>query len=225
MIPAAGLVGTAGGARKQGGQRCAGQQGGASPAPTVRRLLLPAAAEGTVELNETLVFSTASTSESEFGAEEGALAIEDFEIRGGATSVAHIGQADRLDEVRNAIFLADADLVALLVADECIGNISERVLDRLAVGDQRLLVLRFGDVQVAAKSSAGENGLAHVGAVGPDSELRTHQAGEGAAASKRAAAGAGERDLRKELSFGNTDFSVGSDHGLLSFANIGAALK
>src|SRR5579863_1516712 len=157
VILAAGLDGC--GRRDAQGGICsrAGQAHG-KPRP-YRRLLLPAAAEGTVKLNETLVFGTASTGESELGAEERALAIQDFEIRGGATSVAHIGQADGLDEVCNAIFLADADLVALLVADERIGNISERVLNRLAVGEQRLLVLRFGDVQVPAKSSAGENGL------------------------------------------------------------------
>ena len=162
----AGVLGGCGGRGTLGGGAGRGK-----PRPYKRGLLLPAAAEGTVELNETLVFGAAGAGESEFGAEEGALAIQDFEIRGGATSVAHIGQADGLDEVRNAIFLADADLVALLVADECIGNISEHVLNGLAVGDQRLLVLRFGDSQVAAKSSAGENGLAHLGAVGPDSEL------------------------------------------------------
>ena len=67
MILRAGKVGAAGGAR------WAGQQGGAAgrgkPRP-YRRLLLPAAAEGTVELNETLVFGTASTCESELSGEE-----------------------------------------------------------------------------------------------------------------------------------------------------------
>src|ERR1700688_1435005 len=118
---------------RAGWARGAGHAGGSKPRPhrEASGLLLPAAAEGTVKLNETLVFGTSSACESEFRGKEGALAVQDFEIRGRASLVAHIGQANGLHEVCNAIFLTDSDLVVLLVADECIGNIAERVLNRL----------------------------------------------------------------------------------------------
>ena len=57
-----------------------------------------------------------------------------------------------------------------LIADQRIGYIAERALDGLPVGDQCLLVLRLSQSQIPAQGSAGENGLAHLGAVGPDSE-------------------------------------------------------
>src|SRR6266576_1891299 len=97
------------------------------------------------------------------------------------------------------------------VADECVGHIAECPLNGLAVRNQSLLVLRLGYPQIPSKGSARENGLAYLGAVGPDPKLRAHQAGESAAPPKRPAAGTRQGDLRKELCLGHSDFGVGGD--------------
>ena len=108
------------------------------------QLLLPASAECPVKLHETLVFRAARLREREFSGKERPLAVQDFEIGGGASRVAQVGQTDGLLQVLDGILLANPDLVEFLVADQRIGYISERVLNRLPVSDQRLLMLRLG---------------------------------------------------------------------------------
>src|SRR6267143_2637252 len=85
-------------------------------------------------------------------------------------------------------------------------------------------MLRLGCTQISAKGSPRENGLAHLGAVRPDSNLRAHEAREGAAASKRPTARSSQRDLRKELGLGDSDFGVRGDHDLFGLANIRPSL-
>ena len=133
--------------------------------------MLPASAEGAVELDETLVFGAASLSQSELGGKKRTLAVEDFEERGGTARVAHVGEADGFLQVGDGLFLAHANLVEFLVADEGVGNVAEGVLNGLLVGEQSLLMLRFGQFEISAESAAGENRLADLRAVGPDSEL------------------------------------------------------
>src|SRR5260370_2940647 len=101
-----------------------------------------------------------------------------------------------------------------LVADQRIGYIAERALNGLPVRNQSLLVLRLGYSQISAKSSPSENGLAHLSAVRPDSDLRTHQAGESAASSKRPSSGARQLDLWAQLGLGDSAFGVRGDQGL-----------
>src|SRR5215470_15100259 len=96
----------------------------------------------------------------------------------------------------------------LLIADQGVGSISERALNGFPVENQRLLVLGFGELQISAKSATSENGLADVCSVRPSSGLRAHQSRKGAAASEGASTRACERDLRKELRFGDADLGV-----------------
>src|ERR1700722_12566345 len=79
-------------------------------------------------------------------------------------------------------------------------------------------------MQIPFQCTSRENRLAHLSAVGPDAELRRHEAGEGGASAKRTSTRSGQRDLRKELSFGNTDVGVRGNQDLFRFANVGTAL-
>src|SRR5713226_10643945 len=115
------------------------------PAPAiVSGLLLPASAECPVKLHETLVFGAARLCEREFGGKEGPLAVQDFEISGGASLVTHVGQANGFLQVLDGGLLANADLMKFLIADQRIGYVPKRVLNRLPVNDQSLLMLRLG---------------------------------------------------------------------------------
>src|SRR5260370_38833472 len=96
-----------------------------------------------------------------------------------------------------------------LVADQRIGYIAERALNGLPVRNQSLLVLRLGYSQISAKSSPGENGRAHLSAVRPVSDLRTHQAGESGASSKGPSSGARQDALCEALALGDADSGVG----------------
>src|ERR1700687_2373751 len=140
----------------------------------VHRLLLPASAECPVKLHETLVLSAARLRECEFRGKERALAVQDFEISGGASLVTHFGQPNGFLQVLDRVLLANSDLMQFLVTDQRIGHVPEGALNRLPVSDQGGFMLRFRKPQISAKSSPRENGLAHLGAVRPDSDLRAH---------------------------------------------------
>src|SRR2546421_13037327 len=98
------------------------------------------------------------------------------------------------------------------VADQRVRYIAERPLNGLAVRNQSLLMLRLGRAQISAKRSPRKKGLAHLGAGGPDSNLRTHQAGESAAAPKRPATRSGQRYFRKDLPLRDSNPGGRSNH-------------
>src|SRR5271169_1525291 len=58
--------------------------------------LLPAAAEGFVELHEALIFGAARLRQSDFCFKERPLTVQHFQIRGRAAFVTHDGEAHRL---------------------------------------------------------------------------------------------------------------------------------
>ena len=72
--------------------------------------------------------------------------------------------------------LAHPNLVEFLIADQRIGDIPKSVLDGLLICDESLPVLGFRQMQVSLQRATGENWLADLRPVGPDANLRTHQA-------------------------------------------------
>src|SRR6266481_3655040 len=187
--------------------------------------LLPASAQRPVKLHETLIFVPSRLRQSEFSSEERPLAVQNFEISGGTSLVAHDGKANRLFQICHELLLANSHLMEFLVCDQGVRYISEGALNGLLVGEQSLLVLRFGEVQISPKGSPREDGLTYLSAVGPDSNLGTHQAREGAAAPKSATPRTGQRDLWKKLSLGNTNLGIRGDEDLFSLANIRPSLE
>src|SRR5271168_3763194 len=103
-------------------------------------LLLPTAAKCSVELHETLILGASCVRQSKFCVKERPLAVQHFEISGGAASVAQDGEADRLRQVSYGLLLANSHLTEFLISDQAIGHISEGVLDGLLVRNQSLLV-------------------------------------------------------------------------------------
>src|SRR5271166_3827694 len=86
-------------------------------------------------------------------------------------------------------------------------------------------MLRLRELQIPTQRATGKNGLRDLGAVGPDSSLRTHQTAKESAASKRASAGTSQGNLRKERGFGHADLRVRGDQLLLDLANVGPTFE
>src|SRR6266404_5989855 len=147
---------------------------GLASEPPVHRLLFPASAERSVKLHQTLILRSARLRERELGGKKRALAIQHFEISRSTSLVAHVGEAHRFLQVCDSVLLAKPDLMEFLITDQRIGDVSEGLLNCLPVSDQRLLVLRLRRTQVSAQSSAREDRLAHLRAVRPDPQVRTH---------------------------------------------------
>lgn len=143
---------------------------------TILLLLLPAAAECAIELHKALVFVTPGLCQRQLRGVERALSIQHFEIVCRATLVSIDGEADGLLQISDRVLLAKSHLMELLITNQRIGNISKRMLNRLPVSDECLLMRRFSRSQIAFQRTTGENRLADLGAVRPDSELRSHQA-------------------------------------------------
>src|ERR1700747_3013213 len=177
----------------------------------VHRLLFPPSAERSVKLHQTLILRPPRVREREFGGKKRALAIQHFEVSRSTSLVAHVGEAHRFLQVCDSVLLAKPDLVEFLITDQRIGDVSESLLNRLPVSDQRLLMLRLRRTQISTQSSSGEDRLGDLCRVKPDSQLRVHEPRECAASSEGAAAGTCQRDLGKELRLGDSDFRVGSD--------------
>src|SRR6202042_1977086 len=146
------------------------------------------------------------------------LPVEHFKVGRGTALVAHVRQADRLLQIRNAILQTKSYLVLLLIADERVRDIPKRPLNRLPVHDQSLLVLRLSEMQVPAQRAARENRLAYLGAVRPETELRTHEVGEGTASAERTAARSSQRNLREKCRLGHPDFGVRRNQVLFRLA-------
>ena len=52
-----------------------------------------------------------------------------------------------------------AEFLIFLVADEGVGDVTERALDRLLVGEEELFALGFGESDVGTNAARGEDGL------------------------------------------------------------------
>src|SRR5262249_30669477 len=93
-----------------------------NPHPTTERnhhsLVLPAAAEGAVEADKTLILGTLILCQGELGRKEGALSVQYLQVRGSSAPVAHVGKPDGFRQIGNRILLAHADLMKLFVTDE-----------------------------------------------------------------------------------------------------------
>src|ERR1700734_4240507 len=84
-------------------------------------LLLPAATESPVNLDEALILVAARLCQRELCGEERALAVQHFEIVGGASAIAHDGQSDRLRQVVYHLLLLNSNFTEFLVTDQRIG--------------------------------------------------------------------------------------------------------
>ncbi len=112
---------------------------------------LPASAECPVKLHQTLILVSARLGERQLLGIQRSLAIQHFKIGRRTAFVAHVRQADRLLQIRDAILQAQSHLMQLLIADERIGDVAESSLNGLPVSDQGLLVLA---IQPGADSRA-----------------------------------------------------------------------
>ncbi len=114
--------------------------------------------------------------ERQFCAVKRPLSVEYFEIGRCAAFVAKGGNADGFLQIGDRILLARPDLMKFLVTDERVRNVSKSVLDRFPVADQSLLVFGLSQMQIAFQRASGKDRLAHLRAIGPDAQLRRHEA-------------------------------------------------
>ena len=121
--------------------------------------LLPAAAEGGVELDEGEGFVLLRGDESELRVEEVGVVGEDFEVAGGSALIADAGEARGVLRGGDELLLLDAGVAGLLGGDERVGDVAEGAEDGLLIVEDQLLFLRLGELKLAAESAACEEGL------------------------------------------------------------------
>src|SRR5262249_22433344 len=121
----------------------------------------PAAAEGAVNLDHTEQFIAPRLGKAEFGVEKFLLVVEHFEIAGDAALVAHVGHVGRVALGLCSCLLLLAKFLRALVGDESVGNFAEGALHSLLIDRERFLEAGLGQLEVAAKASAGEQRYGH----------------------------------------------------------------
>jgi hypothetical protein len=141
-------------------------------------LLLPASAKRLVKLNKTLELVAVVLGQSELGAEQRALIVEDLEIGGDTATVALERCANRIAEILDRVFLRYTDFIIFLISDQSIRDVPERPLNDLFVGDQKLSLLRLGKVKVPAESTRRENGLRQLRCAAPGSDIGVYEGRE-----------------------------------------------
>src|SRR5262249_14564096 len=112
-------------------------------------LLLPAAAEGAVDLHERGELAGLRLREAQLRAEESRVGVEDLEVARRAALVAELREPPRVLRRADQQPLLLAEFTRPAIADQRIGHLAERVLDRLLIGEHQLLLacLRLRDLR------------------------------------------------------------------------------
>ncbi len=184
--------------------------------------LLPAAAQGAVELDEGEGFVLLGADQVELGGEEVGVCGEDFEVGGSAALVANASEAGRVLGGGDEFGLFFAGGALFLDSDEGVGNVVERGDDGFLVVEDHLLLLAFGELELAAEAAAGEEGLRESAVAVDGLAGGVEEVGKGAAAE---AAGGVDGELGKELGAGDADLGIGGAQLGFGLLNIRAALE
>src|SRR4029077_5947050 len=113
-------------------------------------LLLPAAAERAIDLDERLELPELGLCQRELRRKEPGFAIEDLEVAGRASPVAQVRQPGRVFRGTRQLLLLEPDLVALAIADERVGDLAKRLLHGALVDERGLFRPGFGKADAIA---------------------------------------------------------------------------
>src|SRR5215471_13615096 len=134
-----------------------------------RRLLLPAAAEGLVELHQRNQFVALGLCQSQFGGEVISFVGQHLEITAFTGFVANLGKTGRILRGLRQQFLLLPKLPVLAIANQGVGNIAKRTLNRLLVEEHRLIPLCLRQVKIGGESSSLKDGLSERSSHAPQS--------------------------------------------------------
>ena len=160
--------------------------------------------------------------QSEFGGKRVGFVCQNFQVIGSPGLEANLGQSCRVLRRFEQVLLLSCELLILAISNQRIRDIAESALDRLLVGQDHLVALRFSEANVRFESSSLKDGLRQRGSQVPD----TGRAGEEICERWTFVAGSsGKRDLRKVRCPGNADLRVGGDQVRLGFADVRPPLQ
>jgi hypothetical protein len=157
------------------------------------RSLLPPSPQCPIQLDQAAKFVASCARQRKFGSIKRSLTVQDLQVSRRSSPVAKGGNANRLLQVSDRILLANSHLMELVISDERVRNVAERSLNRLSICDEGLGVLRFGEMQIPTKPAAGENGLADLCTIRPDSDLCRKRTRERRTSAERSSARARQR--------------------------------
>src|SRR6266478_7339525 len=131
-------------------------------------LLLPAAAECLIELNESEEFVGLGLSKIEFGGEVVGFVGENFKVAGHSTFIANVGKACGVFGRGGEKILLFAKFQVFTISDQSVGNVAEGLLDGLLIGEESFLLLGLGKADTGANLSGGEDGLSERAGKAPE---------------------------------------------------------
>src|SRR5580658_10423882 len=120
------------------------------------------------------------------------------------------------------MFLLDSKLSILAISNQSIRDVPKRPLNRLFVGQARLLALRLGQTNVRLKPSTLEYGLSYGGSQIPYAIRTGEEIGQ---RRTLVTGGSSERDLGEVSRPCHTDLRVGGDQVFFRFPNVRPALQ
>ena len=132
-------------------------------------LLLPAAAESLIELNECEQFVGLRLRKIKLGGKVVGLVGENLEITGDSAFVANIGKVRGTLGGGGKKLLLLAKFAEFAITDQRVGNFAEGLLDGLLIGKDSLLLLGFGKPNSGANFTSGKDGLSERAGNTPES--------------------------------------------------------
>src|SRR5438105_3406927 len=199
-------------------------------APGIRRSWLgphrfrgpPPSTEGVVQLHQREKLVQLRLRQTELGREGPRVAVQDFEIARRPSPVALVRQSKGIPRRNGQKLLLLAEFAVLAVPDQRIGDLAERLLDGLLVHDQRLFLLRFGELDSRGDPAASEDRLRQRSEEAPDTGRAFEEVAQRGAL--RPAAG-GQRNRGKERRPCDADACVRGDEPRLLQLDVGPPLQ
>jgi len=184
--------------------------------------ILPAAAEGLIELDHGEELVELGLRKIEARGEVIGFVGEDLEVAGGASVIADVGEARGVFGGVGEFFLLSAKFLIFLISDEGVSDVTEGQLNGLPIDGDEFVTLGFGESDGRTDATSGEDRLREGRSEGPQAsgagekirERTTLQSGCG-----------GEADLWKVRGASDADLCVGGDELEFSGANVRTTLE
>jgi len=121
--------------------------------------LLPAAAQGLIELDQTYKLIRLSLSKSQLGGEVIGFVRQHLQVTSSSASIAHLRKLRRVLSRERQLLLVLPEFPILVILNQLIRDPAKSLLDRLLISQECFLFPRLSELDAGTNPSPGKNGL------------------------------------------------------------------
>ena len=189
---------------------------------SIAGLLLPAATQRPVELNQRQQFVSPGLNELEFGIEQITVGIQSAQQRVDTTGISEIGQSRSILKCCDEQLLFATNFPHLLILDQRVRHLAERCLNGALVPDQRDVLLGSCQFHICSKPASIEYRLRDLRYKLPDSGWPREKIRKLTALKTQQSR---QADSREVCRFGDTNFGVCTNEFIFCQLNVRSAFQ